>query len=300
MNFLVIGGAGFIGSRLVKLLLEEKHKVTVIDNLSSGKLENLANFQNKIDFHNIDVRDLEKIKPIASKSDGIFHFAALTNVLESFTKQDEYYTVNVQGTQNILDIAKQFDLKVVFASSAAVYGDAKKIPITENTERNPLNPYGQTKLNGEHLCEKYSQMGTRITVLRFFNVYGKGQNPAYAGVISKFLENVSNGKSPIIYGDGTQARDFIFVDDVAEANLFAMKSNSSAKFINVGTGIKTSIRELAEIIIKISKQNIKPIYVDAKEGDIQNSQADIVLAHELLKWSPKTKIEDWLKTMQNN
>ena len=300
MNFLVIGGAGFIGSRLVNLLLEEKHEVTVIDNLHSGKLENLANFQNKIDFYNIDVRDHEKIKPIASKSDGIFHFAALTNVLESFTKQDEYYAVNVQGTQNILDIAKQFDLKVVFASSAAVYGNAKKIPIKEDTERNPLNPYGQTKLNGEHLCEKYSQMGTRIAVLRFFNVYGKGQNPAYAGVISKFLENVSNGKPPIIYGNGTQARDFVFVDDVAEANLLAMKSNSSGKFINVGTGIKTSIRELAEMIIKISMQNIKPIYVDAKEGDIKNSQADITLAHELLKWSPKTKIEDWLKTMQNN
>lgn len=294
------GGAGFIGSRLVNLLLEEKHKVTVIDNLHSGKLENLANFQNKIDFHNVDVRNYEKIKPIASKSDGIFHFAALTNVLESFTKQDEYYAVNVQGTQNILDIAKQFDLKVVFASSAAVYGDAKKIPIKEDTERNPLNPYGQTKLSGEHLCEKYSQMGTKITVLRFFNVYGKGQNPAYAGVLSKFLENVSNGKSPIIYGDGTQTRDFIFVDDITEANLLAMKSNSSGKFINVGTGIKTSIRELAEMIIKTSKQNIKPIYADAKEGDIKNSQADITLAHELLKWSPKTKIEYWLKTMQNN
>jgi len=224
----------------------------------------------------------------------------LTNVLESFTKQDEYYAVNVKGIQNILDIAKQFDLKVVFASSAAVYGDAKKIPIKEDTERNPLNPYGQTKLNGEYLCEKYSQMGTRITVLRFFNVYGKGQNPAYAGVISKFLENVSNGKPPIIYGDGTQARDFVFVDDVADANLLAMKSNLSGKFINVGTEIKTSIKELAEMIIKISKQNIKPIYVDAKEGDIRNSQADITLSYELLKWSPKTKIEDWLKTMQNN
>ena len=300
MNFLVTGGAGFIGSRVVKLLLEEKHEVTVIDNLSSGKLENLIDFQNKIDFHNLDVRDFEKIKPLASKSNGIFHFAALTNVLESFTKQDEYYAVNVKGTQNTLDIAKQFDLKVIFASSAAVYGDAKKIPITEDIERNPLNPYGQTKLNCEHLCEKYSQMGTKITVLRFFNVYGKGQNPAYAGVISKFLENVSNGKPPIIYGDGTQTRDFVFVDDVAKANLLAINNNSYGKFINIGTGIKTSIRELAEMIIKTSKQNIKPIYVDAKEGDIKNSQADISLAHELLKWSPKTMIEDWLKTIQNN
>ncbi len=300
MNFLVTGGAGFIGSRVVKQLLEENHEVTVIDNLSSGKLENLTNFQNEIDFHNIDVRDHEKIKPIASKLDGIFHFAALTNVLESFTKQDEYSAVNVKGTQNILDIAKQFDLKVVFASSAAVYGDAKIIPIKEDTERNPLNPYGQTKLNGEHLCEKYSHMGTQITVLRFFNVYGKGQNPAYAGVLSKFLENVSSGKPPIIYGDGTQTRDFVFVDDIAEANLLAMNNDSSGKFINIGTGIKTSVMELAEMIIKISNKNIKSIYVDAKEGDIRNSQADITLSHELLKWSPKTKIEDWLKTMQNN
>ena len=300
MNFLVTGGAGFIGSRVVKLLLEEKNDVTVIDNLHSGKLDNLADCQNKIDFQNLDIQDFEKIKPLASKSDGIFHFAALTDVLESFTKQDAYHAINVTGTQNILDIAKQFDLKVVFASSAAVYGYTKKIPIKEDAKRSPVNPYGQTKLEGEYLCEKYSQMGTKINVLRFFNVYGKGQNPAYAGVISKFLENASNGKPPIIYGDGAQTRDFVFVDDVAKANLFAMKSNSSGKFINVGTGIKTSVRELAEMIIKISKQNIKPIYVDAKEGDIKNSQADITLSYELLKWSPKTKIEDWLKTIQNN
>ena len=300
MNFLVTGGAGFIGSRVVKILLEENHKVTVIDNLSSGKLENLADFQNKIDFHNADIRDLEKIKLIASKSDGIFHFAALTDVLESFTKQDEYFVVNVKGTQNILEIAKLFDLKVVFASSAAVYGDAKKIPIKEGIERNPLNPYGQTKLDCEYLCEKYSQMGTRITVLRFFNVYGKGQNPAYSGVLSKFLENISSGKSPIIYGDGTQTRDFVFVDDVAKASLLAMNNDLSGKFINVGTGIKTSVMELAEMIIKISNKDIKPIYVNAKEGDIKNSQANILLSHELLKWSPKTKIEDWLKTIQNN
>lgn len=300
MNFLVTGGAGFIGSRVVKLLLEEKNDVTVIDNLHSGKLDNLADCQNKIDFQNLDIQDFEKIKPLASKSDGIFHFAALTDVLESFTKQDAYHAINVTGTQNILDIAKQFDLKVVFASSAAVYGYTKKIPIKEDAKRSPVNPYGQTKLEGEYLCEKYSQMGTKINVLRFFNVYGKGQNPAYAGVISKFLENASNGKPPIIYGDGAQTRDFVFVDDVAKANLLAMNSNSFGKFINVGTGIKTSVRELAEMIIKISKQNIKPIYVDAKEGDIRNSQADITLAYELLKWSPKTKIEDWLKTMQNN
>jgi len=300
VNFLVTGGAGFIGSRVVKILLEENHKVTVIDNLSSGKLENLADFQNKIDFHNADIRDLKKIKTIASKLDGIFHFAALTDVLESFTKYDEYNAVNVIGTQNILDVAKQFDLKVVFASSAAVYGDTKKIPIKEDTERNPLNPYGQTKLNCEYLCEKYSQMGTRITVLRFFNVYGKGQNPAYSGVLSKFLENISSGKSPIIYGDGIQTRDFVFVDDVAEINLLAMTNDLSGKFINVGTGIKTSVTKLAEMIIKISNKDIKPIYVDTKEGDIRNSQADIILSHELLKWSPKTKIEDWLKTIQNN
>ncbi len=300
MNFLVTGGAGFIGSRVVKLLLEEKHEVTVIDNLHSGKLENISNFQNKIDFHNVDVRDFKKIKSIALKSDGIFHFAALTDVLESFTKPDEYNAVNVKGTQNILDIAKQLNLKVVFASSAAVYGNAKKIPIKENTERNPLNPYGQTKLNAEYLCEKYLQLGTKVTVLRFFNVYGKDQNPAYAGVISKFLENILNCKPPIIYGDGNQTRDFVFVDDIAEANLFAMKNNSHGKFINIGTGVKTSVLELAEMIIKISKQNIAPILVDAKEGDVKNSQADISLSYELLKWKPKTKIEDWLKTISNN
>ena len=300
MHFLVTGGAGFIGSRLVRMLLEQHHEVSIIDNLYSGKLDNILDFKNKIKFHNVDVRDYEKMKIIGSKCNGIFHFAALTNAIESFKKRDEYFDVNVKGTQNILEIAKEFELKVVFASSAAVYGDTTQIPIKEDSKRTPLNPYGQTKLECEYLCQKYYQMGIRINVLRFFNVYGKGQNPAYAGVISKFLENVSNRKAPIIYGDGRQTRDFVFVDDVAKANLLAMNNFSSGKMINIGTGIKTSIIELAETIIKISKQNIKPIFVEAQEGDIKDSQADITIAQKLLKWNPQIKIEDWIKALQIN
>jgi UDP-glucose 4-epimerase len=298
VHFLVTGGAGFIGSRLVKLLLEKKHKVTVIDNFHAGKQENLINFENKIDLYNVDVRDIDAVKPIAANSDGIFHFAALTNVIESFEKQEQYYDVNVKGTQNMLDVAKQFDLKMVFASSAAVYGDVNKIPIKEDAQRKPLNPYGQTKMEGELLCEKYSKLGVQTMVLRFFNVYGKGQNPSYAGVISKFLENVSNSKPPIIYGNGSQTRDFVFVDDVAEANYLAMTSNVSGKTINIGAGVQTSIKELAGLIINNSNQKMTPTYADAKEGDIQHSQADITLAKELLKWTPKTTIHDWLKATQ--
>jgi UDP-glucose 4-epimerase len=131
-------------------------------------------------------------------------------------------------------------------------------------------------------------------------IWKKGQNPAYSGVLSKFLENVSSGKSPIIYGDGIQAHDFIFIDHVAEVNLLTMNNDLSRKFINIGTGIKTSVMKLPKIIIEISNKDIKPIYVDAKEYDIRNSQTDIILSNELLKWSLKTKIEDWLNTMQNN
>ena len=295
MNFIVTGGAGFIGSHLTKYLVREQHSVTVIDNLCNGKKEKLGSLLKEIEFVNTDILNVEKLRDVFKNADGVFHQAALTDVQESFVRKKEYFDVNVNGTENILKIAKEFDLKVVFASSASVYGDTKEIPTKEDSERKPINPYGETKLEAEHHCEKYAKLGVSIIGLRYFNVYGKGQNDTYAGVITRFLESIKNGKPPTIFGDGLQVRDFIFVEDVIEANLLAMTNKVHHAFINIGSGIALSIKELADIIIEIAGLKINPVYDSDIKGDIRTSQADIELARKLLKWEPQTKLKDWLK-----
>ena len=295
MKYAVIGGAGFIGSNIVKHLLKENHSVKVIDNLHAGKLENLNEIKNKIDFKKLDILDSDELSNEINDLDGIFHQAALTSVPESFLHQEEYTKVNVVGTENIFKIAKKFDVKVVFASSAAVFGNTTKMPISENVERKPINPYGMTKLSDELLAKKYTDLGTKIIGLRYFNVYGPRQNIDYAGVITKFLDNISNKKSPIIFGDGTQTRDFISVSDVANANLHAMKSNIITDFYNIGTGINTSIIELANIMINLSGLPLEPIYNELPEGDVISSQADISKAKVDLSWTPTTKLKIGLK-----
>ncbi len=294
VNLVVTGGAGFIGSHLVEYLVKQGHSVIVIDNLHSGRIENLSNVRNKIKFLQIDILDYDKLRSVVKNVDGVFHEAALTVVQESFTRQQEYYNVNVKGTENIFKLAKEFGFKVVFASSSSVYGNTTMIPIKEDCERKPLNPYGNTKLEAEYLAEKYAKLGVHVIGLRYFNVYGKGQSSAYAGVIIKFIENIANHKPPVINGDGLQVRDFVFVDDIARANLMAMESKVDYAFINIGTGIAVSILDLANMIIHSSGLTIKPIYHDALEGDIRTSQANISLAKKLLNWEPQTKLEEWL------
>ncbi|VVC05652.1 ADP-L-glycero-D-manno-heptose-6-epimerase [uncultured archaeon] len=294
MNFIVTGGAGFIGSHIADHLIEQNHSVTVIDNFHATKLENLSRFTNKIEILDMDILDYEKLRNVVKNADGVFHEAALTLVQESFTKQKEYHDVNVTGTENILKLAKEFGFKVVYASSSSVYGNTKKVPIKEDAERKPLNPYGNTKLEDEYLAEKYSKLGVPIIGLRYFNVYGPRQNIAYAGVITKFLENIANRKTPIINGDGLQIRDFVYVGDVAKANLIAMESKVNFAFVNIGTGIALSINDLANIIIKASGLAIKPVHGPPLEGDVRTSQADVSLAKKLLNWKAETKLEDWL------
>ena len=294
MNFIVTGGAGVIGSQIAAYLVKNNHSVTVIDNFHTGKLENLASIQDKIKVLKIDILDYGELRNAVKNADGIFHEAALTLVQESFTKQKEYHDVNVVGTENIFKLAKEFGFKVVYASSSSVYGNTKKIPIKENFERKPLNPYGNTKIEDEYLAEKYSKLGVHIIGLRYFNVYGQRQNVAYAGVITKFLENIANRKAPVINGDGLQVRDFVYVDDVAKANLLAMESKVNFAFVNIGTGIALSINDLADMIIKASGLAIKPIHGLPLEGDVRASQADISLAKKLFGWHAETKLEDWL------
>ncbi len=292
MKFIVTGGAGFIGNNIVRQLLKQDHTPIVIDNLYRGKIERISSLD--VEFHKVDIQDFDQLRNILKNSDGVFHEAALTDVQESFTKQQEYIDVNVKGTENIFRIAKEFNLKVVYASSSSVYGNSKKIPITENSERSPINPYGKTKLDNEFLAEKYSKNNVSIIGLRYFNVYGEGQTGSYAGVITKFLNRLKEKKSPIIFGIGTQIRDFIFVEDVALANIVAMQSNIKNGFFNIGTGITTSIQQLAKIMIELSGLKLEPQYEKALDGDVQSSQADTNLTESILKWKYSMELKNGL------
>jgi len=295
VKLIVTGGAGFIGSHLTKYLIKKGHNVSVIDSLRRGSLENLKEMEDKIDFQKIDILDYDAMKSVVKNTDGIFHQAALGSVPQSFKEPEEYRRVNAVGTENVLKLAKEFGFKVVYASSSSVYGNQNKFPIKEDAAKKPLNPYGQSKLEAEQFAEKYSKLGVKVIGLRYFNVFGIGQNPNYAGVIPKFIEQLIHHKPPIIYGDGNQLRNFTFVDDVVEANVLAFESKTEHAFINIATGVMTSVRQLAEIMINLSGLSIKPIYEKPREGDIEKSQADISLAKSLINWEPKTTLEEGLK-----
>ena len=295
MKFAVTGGAGFIGNNIAKMLLKKGHNVIILDNFNTGRKENLEEIKNEIELYTVDIRDKEAITEIINNSDGIFHQAALANVSESFSKSKEYYDVNVRGTKNIFEIAKKNEIKVVFASSSSVYGEVKTMPIIENTKRKPIHPYGQTKLECEFLAEKFSKDGLKVIGLRYFNVYGVGQNDAYAGVITKFLNKIKKNESPEIFGNGLQTRDFIFVKDVANANLLSMMSDVSFGFFNIGSQNSISILELAKMMIKNSGLNLKPEFKDPLEGDAKISLSDISLAKNKLQWNPTYKLEKWFE-----
>lgn len=299
MKFAVTGGAGFIGNNIVRYLIKHNNDVVVIDNLQTGKIRNLSGIFNKIEFCKLDIRKKSDISKVLRDVDGIFHEAALVSVQESFLKPKEYFDVNVRGTKNIFEIAKKYGIKVVFASSSSVYGNVSKIPIKEDFPRKPINPYGDTKLRCEEIAKKFTDGGAKIIGLRYFNVYGKGQTGSYAGVITKFMNKLSKNKSPIIYGDGKQKRDFIFIEDVAEANFYAMRSKVAKGFFNIGTGKAFTIKEIAKIMIDLSDSpNLKPVFADSLEGDIRLSQADTSLTKRLLRWNAKTTLRKGLtKTM---
>ncbi|MCV0430365.1 NAD-dependent epimerase/dehydratase family protein [Nitrosopumilus sp.] len=295
MKFVVTGGSGFIGSYIVKHLLEHKHEVTVIDNFWRGKLSNLSGIEDQISIKKIDILNFEELKRIISDSNGIFHQAALTSVPESFSQKEKYHQVNVNGTENIFKIAHEFGLKVVYASSSSVYGNTESVPIKEDFDKNPINPYGITKLEDEKLAKKYHELGVSIIGMRYFNVYGIGQTNDYAGVITKFFDCINNNESPIVFGDGSQVRDFVSVKDVAKANLLAMNSKTDFAFLNIGTGIVTSILDLAKIMIKLSGKSLEIKFLKLPEGDVKESQADVNLSKKLINWTYETPLEQGLK-----
>jgi UDP-glucose 4-epimerase len=296
MKYVVTGGAGFIGNNIVRELIKNQHSVTVIDNLHSGRMENLQDIEELITFERIDIRDNEKIKFVLKDVDGVFHEAALTSVPESYLKKDEYFDVNVKGTQNIFEIANKENVKVVYASSSSVYGDTKVFPIKETSDKNPLNPYGETKLKDEEIAEKFVTRGLRVLGLRYFNVYGIGQTGTYAGVITQFLRKISENSPLIINGKGEQERDFIHVKDVAKANIKAMESKVDFGFFNIGTGKTVSINKLAELMINLSGKELDIIHGPPMQGDVFKSQSETSFTEKKINWKYEIELEEGLKS----
>ena len=295
MNYVITGGAGFIGSHLAKALLEKGDSVKILDNLSTGTKSNLDDILDKVSFHDINVLDYQSLEKVLQGSQGIFHLAALTSVPESYLKQKDYHDVNVKGTENVFQIAKKFHIKTVFASSSSVYGNTKNIPTPESEKRDPINPYGMTKLQAEDLAVRYSEH-CDIVGLRYYNVYGQDMITG-TGVITQFYQNIQRQKPPVIDGDGGQLRDFVHIQDVVRGTISAMEKNIGSTFINIGSGTVTSILQLANLFIKYSRVDIKPVSVNEKEGNVRASQADISLAKRLLDWKPQTTLEDWIESL---
>ena len=295
MKYVVTGGAGFIGSHITKNLVERGDIVTVIDNMNTGKEKNLESVIDKINFVKGNILDTELLDSITKDVDGVFHQAALASVQDSFDEPDEYHNVNVNGTENILKLSKKYGFKVVFASSSSVYGNPIRIPIKESDEKNPINPYAETKLKKEELAIEYSKMGIHVIGLRYFNVFGKGQSKEYAGVLKLFLERIRDKLPPKINGDGTQFRDFVHVSDVVNANLMSMDSDITHEFFNVGTNTTITIIDLAKTIIEYSGLNIEPIFRPELDGDVHQTKANIDLIKKKIGWEPSIMLVDWIK-----
>lgn len=294
-KFLITGGAGFVGSHLAEELIKNGNSVTILDDLNTGKMSNLEKIKDKIKVVQGDIRDKNILKEIMKDKDGVFHLAARASVQESFEKPEEYHDVNVNGTENVFMQAKEYEIKVVYASSSSVYGNPVELPIKENAPKNPINPYAKTKVEKEKLAVKYAKMGLKVIGMRYFNIFGERQSKEYAGVVKLFLENIQNKIPPKINGDGSQARDFVYVGDVVKANIMAMESDVDHEFFNVGTNSNISVLELANIMIKASNLNIEPTFGPALDGDVKVTIADISLIEKLLGWHSTITIQEWLQ-----
>jgi len=300
-KFLVTGGAGFIGSHLVERLLAGGHHVVVLDNLSTGKLQNLECCLNNPNFHFIkgDIRDKKTADGAVAGVDAVIHEAAITSVHLSIKNPKLVFNVNAAATMNLLKSCVKNDVKrFVFASSAAVYG-AAEVPISEDAPTKPLSPYGESKLRSEKYCQKFwDEYGLETVCLRYFNVYGPKQTAGqYAGVISRFFDRLRDKLPPIIYGDGEQTRDFVYVGDVVEATVLALGCEKAAgEILNVGTGKATSVNQLSRIFTKLMHcSSVKPKYVARREGEIRHSQADITKAKKILGYRPRVSLGQGLK-----
>ena len=299
-EILVTGGAGFIGSHLVKGLVKRGYSVRVLDNFSTGSIENIEEVKNKIDLIEGDVRDYETVKRALQGAEAVVHLAALISVSESIEKPDLYFEVNVRGTYNV---SKAFEGNggLVFISSSAVYGDPLYVPIDEDHPLNPKSPYGASKAAGESFVKAFSELnGYRPIILRLFNVYGPGQSKAYAGVITEFISRVSMGERPAIFGDGDQTRDFVHVSDVIEAIASALEREKARGTYNIGSGREVRINDLARLVLKaFGKEEMSPIHAPPRAGDIRRSTADIKKAMEDFGFQPRVELEKGIGDLVN-
>lgn len=300
MNFLVTGGAGFIGSNIVIELVKKKHSVKVIDNLFTGNINNLSSVKGEIEFINADIFDLDLLKKIIKDIDFILHQAAIPSIQRSIKNPLRTYKANIEGTLRLLIAAKDSNVKrIVYASSSSVYGVIKELPKKETIPTIPISPYALTKLAAEWYCKLfYDLYGIETVSLRYFNVFGPYQNPDsdYAAVIPKFIKAMINDKQPTIYGDGLQSRDFTYVGDAVQANLLACKAkNIAGGVFNIACGIRYNLLELVKKINEILGKNIKPKFSKSKKGDIKHSLADISKAEKILGYKPEYNFGEGLK-----
>ncbi len=298
---MVTGGAGFIGSHLAEALLEQGWYVTIVDDLSTGKLENTAHFveveRGRAKFVQGSITDLPLLQELFQGAECVFHQAALASVPRSIEDPELTHRANLTGTLNVLLAARHNGVKkVVYASSSSVYGDTPTLPKSEDMPPNPLSPYAVTKLAGEYYCRVFQQVyGLATVCLRYFNVYGPRQDPEsqYAAVIPRFIARAAAGKPPIIFGDGEQTRDFTFVADAVEANILAAESDITGLF-NIGRGESTTINDLAALVIGLMGNSVRPVHEDPRPGDPRHSLADVAKARQF-GYKPKYDLEKGLK-----
>jgi len=298
---LVTGGAGFIGSHLVDSLVSAGCKVAVLDNLSSGNYANLKHLEGKFAFYRDDIRNQRAISTAAEGSEVIFHLAAIVSVPQTIENPVESDAVNDTGTLLVLDTARRKKARrVIFSGSCAVYGDDRRLPKQEDMNPKPQSPYAVQKLAGEYYARVYYELyGLEAVALRYFNVYGPRQDPLspYSGVISIFMAKALHNEPAVIYGDGNQSRDFIYVQDVVRANLLAAAAKGvGGQVMNIGTGRSVVIKQLWKSICALSGQNLEPEYAPKRPGDIVKSVAGIGSAKALLGFEPEISFEKGLES----
>jgi len=314
MRILVTGGAGFIGSYLCEQLVKEDYTVICLDNFFNGNLVNIRHLLNYKHFKliNGDIRDFDLLEKIMPGVDAICHLAAQIHVDRSIIEPKLTYDVNVLGTQNILEAARMYDVdKIIHVSTSEVYGTAEYVPMDEAHPLNALHPYGASKIAADRMCHAYAQTyKMNISVVRPFNAFGpKQKDTGYGGVISIFMKRIMDGLPPIIYGDGTQTRDYTYVADVVDALDMILKyPGLLATPVNLGTGREIRIIDLANKLIDMCDQKgrIKPVFVEPRPGEVQRLISDNAKIKQLVGWSPKhsleeglTKLVDWYKNYKS-
>ncbi len=303
MKIFVTGGAGFIGRYLIKSLIEKNHNVTIFDNLSNSSENAIKPFLDKVDFIKCDITNYDDISSSIKGSDVVIHLAAKINVQESFANPNLTKNVNVGWTKNVLYPCKENQItNIIVASSAAVYGDCNdsNVHLSENSKTVPISPYGESKLEMEKTVIDYAKKyDFNAVILRFFNIYGIGQSPEYAGVITKFLQKIQENKPLEIYGDGLQTRDFVSIYDVVSSvnNSMSKIEGKRGYIYNIASGKSISVKDLAILMISLSGKDLKIIYSTPKEGDIKFSQADISIAKKELGFIPKIELKDGIKNL---